>query len=29
LGKCGEIGEELGFEPEPDIGQKYTLVMLD
>lgn len=29
LEKCGEIGEELGFEPEPDTGQKYTLVILD
>jgi len=29
LDKCGEIGEELGFELEPDTGQKYTLLMLD
>lgn len=29
LEKCGEIGEELGFDPEEDTGQKYTLLMLD
>jgi len=29
LAKCGEIGTELGFSPEPDVGQRYTLVMLD
>jgi hypothetical protein len=27
--KCGEVGEESGFDPEPDNGQKYILIMFD
>jgi len=29
LKKCGEIAEEMGFDAETDMGQKYVLVMLD
>jgi len=29
LAKCAEIGVENGFDPEPDTGQEYTLLMLD
>lgn len=29
LEKCGELGKELGFDPEADTDQKYTLVILD
>jgi hypothetical protein len=26
---CGEIAEDMGFDPDSDIGQKYIFVMLD
>jgi MORN repeat variant len=26
---AGKLGEKLGFEAEPDMGQRYTLIMLD
>jgi hypothetical protein len=29
LAKCAEIGAEQGFDPEPDYGQRYTILMLD
>jgi hypothetical protein len=29
LAKCAEIGAKQGFDPEPDYGQRYTIIMLD
>lgn len=29
LGLASEIAQELGFDPEEDLGQRYLLVMLD
>ena len=29
LEKCGEIAKAMGFDSEPDTGQKYTFLMLD
>jgi hypothetical protein len=29
LALCDEIAESMGFDPEPDIGQRYRFVMLD
>jgi len=29
LDYCGELAIELGFDPEPDVGQRYLFLMLD
>ncbi len=26
---CGESARELGFDPDPDVGQRYLFLMLD
>jgi len=26
---CGRLARKLGFDPDPDVGQRYILLMLD